>query len=96
MSIDNQTVTGNGSAFVYVVLNDAGTTVPTPIVLPNTNFIECDYDNIRFAAINPLPVAITGVAVNASETCTSTANGVARAFIPVGAAENTTDYHFYW
>ena len=96
VSIDNQTITGNGSEFVYVVLNDAGTSLPTPIVLPNTNFIECDYDNIRFARINPLPVTITGVPVSASETCTSTSNGVARAFIPVGATENTADYNFYW
>ncbi|HEY0744740.1 MAG TPA: gliding motility-associated C-terminal domain-containing protein [Chryseosolibacter sp.] len=96
VSVDNQTVTGNGSEFVYVVLNDAGTSLPTPIVLPNTNFIECDYDNIRFARIDPLPVAITGVAVSDSETCTSTANGVARAFIPTNGGENTADYNFYW
>jgi large repetitive protein len=97
VSIDNQVVTGNGSAFVYVVLNDAGTSVPTPIVLPNSSFIECDYDNIRFAAINPIPNALTGLEVSPNETCSGSSNGVARAFVPIpGGGENTTDYNFYW
>ncbi len=97
VSIDNQTITGNGSAFVYVVLNDAGTSLPTPIVLPNTSFIECDYDNIRFAAINPRPVPITGLVVNDNENCNGPNNGVARAFVTDAAnGQNTGHYNFYW
>ncbi|HEX5169446.1 MAG TPA: gliding motility-associated C-terminal domain-containing protein [Cyclobacteriaceae bacterium] len=100
-SVTNATVNGPGSNFtLYIVLNDGGTTVPTPISLPNTNFIECDYsDNIISAPVNPLPVTITALKVKDNVKClgsTSPDNGAVRAFIPVGATENITDYNFYW
>ncbi|MEX2233148.1 MAG: VCBS repeat-containing protein, partial [Cyclobacteriaceae bacterium] len=46
--LNNISVSGPGGPFtLYIVLNDDGSTVPTPISLPNTNFLECDYnDNI--------------------------------------------------
>jgi len=93
----NATVTGNGSDSLYIVLNDAGTTVPTPISLPNTTFFECDYDNIIGVKVIPKPVTITALAVSANEKCASPDNGAARAFIPaIGGGENTADYNFYW
>ena len=100
-SVTNATVNGPGSNFIlYIVLNDGGTTVPTPISLPNTNFIECDYtDNVISAPVNPLPVTITALKVKDNIKCigsTSPNNGAVRAFIPVGATENITDYNFYW
>jgi hypothetical protein len=100
-TVTDATVNGFGSAFtLYIVLNDNGKTVPTPIKLPNTSFLECDYsDNIFSAPVNPLPVSITAVKLQDNIKCagsTSPDNGAARAFIPVGATENTTDYTFYW
>jgi hypothetical protein len=100
-SVNNATVNGPGSNFIlYIVLNDGGTTVPTPISLPNTNFIECDYsDNIISAPVNPLPVTITALKVKDNIKCigsTSADNGAVRAFIPVSGNENITDYNFYW
>jgi hypothetical protein len=93
----NATVTGNGSDSLYIVLNDAGTTVPTPISLPNTNFFECDYDNIIGVKVIPKPVSITALEVAPNQQCSSPANGAARAFIPInGGGENTADYNFYW
>lgn len=100
-SITNATVNGPGSAFtLYIVLNDNGTTVPTPITLPNTNFIECDYtNNVISTPVVPLPVSITALKVQDNLKCFPSAapdNGAVRAFIPNGAVENTTDYNFYW
>ena len=100
-SVNNATVNGPGSPFtLYIVLNDGGTTVPTPISLPNTNFIECDYgNNILSGPVNPLPVSLTALKVQDNLKCSpsvSPDNGAVRAFVPNGATENTTDYNFYW
>jgi len=95
----NLVVNGPGSAFtLYIVLNDNGSTVPTPIRLPNTNFFECDYgDNVVMAPITPGPVALTGVLVRDNIGCGGTPpNGAVRAYVPNGAIQNTTDYNFYW
>jgi gliding motility-associated-like protein len=98
-SVTNATVNGPGSPFtLYIVLNDGGTTMP--LDLPNTNFIECNYDNnILSGPVNPLPVSITALKVQDNIKCSpgvSPDNGAVRAFIPNGATENTTDYNFYW
>ena len=100
-SVTNATVNGPGSPFtLYIVLNDGGTTVPTPIKLPNTNFIECNYNNnVLSSPVNPLPVSLTALKVQDNYKCAPSAspdNGAVRAFIPNGAAENVTDYNFYW
>ena len=100
--ITNISVSGPGGPFtLYIVLNDAGTTVPTPISLPNTNFLECDYnDNIISAPVNPLPVGITAVKIQDNIKCVGSSspnNGAIRAFVPkTGGGENTADYNFYW
>lgn len=101
-AITNAEVTGPGSPFtLFIVLNDNGSTVPTPIKLPNTNFVECDYgNNIISAPVLPRPVTITALKVADNAKCDGSTvpdNGAVRAFIPGPAgAENTTDYTFFW
>lgn len=100
--LNDLSVSGPGGSFtLYIVLNDGGTTVPTPISLPNTNFLECDYsDNIISAPVDPIPVNITAVKLQDNIKCAGSSspdNGAARAFIPEsGGGENTADYNFYW
>lgn len=100
--LTNISIAGPGGPFtLFIVLNDAGTSLPPPISLPNTNFLECDYgDNILSSPVNPLPVGITAVKVQDNMKCagsTTPDNGAIRAFIPTaGGGENTTDYNFYW
>lgn len=100
LAVDNVTITGPGSPFnLYIVLNDGGTTVPTPITMPNTNFLECDYENnILMGLVDPIPFALsTEVTDNIACTGNSTPpNGSARAFRLVGTTEITTDYIFSW
>ncbi len=95
-NVTDALVTGNGSDSLYVVLNDAGTSVPTPISLPNTTFFECNYDNIIGVGVKPNPVVVSVLEVSPNEKCSSPNNGAARAFVAVGGVENTTDYDFYW
>jgi hypothetical protein len=100
-AITNAEVNGPGGEFtLYIVLNDNGSTVPTPISLPNTNFIECDYsNNIIFAPILP-----KGVPIVASTTpnahcypgSTTPHNGTATAFVQLAGGPNTNDFNFYW
>lgn len=96
VDVNNILINGNGSDSVYVVLNDAGTTIPTPISLPNTSIFECDYDNVLGVKILPLPVPITAIEANPNEKCTAPENGAARAFVLLNGIENTTDFDFYW
>ncbi|MDN5202484.1 gliding motility-associated C-terminal domain-containing protein [Fulvivirgaceae bacterium BMA10] len=98
LNVNNLTVNGNGSNFVlYIALNDAGTSVP--ISLPNTNFVECDYDNnLLSAQVDPLPFNLSAelVADNAICNVTSQSSGAVRAFVLVGGSEETADYTFNW
>lgn len=90
----NQTINSNGSDSLFVVLNDAGTSIP--VVLPNTPFLECNYDNFRGIAISPLPIALTAFDVTPNELCAFPPTGSAEAYVQVGATHNTADYNFYW
>lgn len=100
--VNDITVSGPGGPFtLYIVLNDAGTSPTTPITMPNTNLLECDYnDNIIFASITPLPMALSAIKLQDNIKCVGSNtpnNGAARAFVPgPGGTENTTDYNFYW
>jgi len=99
--VTNATVNGNGSAdSLFIVINDSGVPGTTPIKLPNTKIIECDYDNIFSTYIVPKPVAITALLVKDNVKCfgsSSPDNGAVRAFIPTsGGGQNTADYNFYW
>ncbi|MBI1768437.1 MAG: hypothetical protein HYR67_08695, partial [Bacteroidetes bacterium] len=90
------TVTGTGGSFnLYISLNDAGTSVPTPIVLPNTPILECDYGNVISANVVPKSVKITATKVNDNVKCVGATvpdNGAATASV----GGNTVDYNFYW
>ncbi|WMN11745.1 gliding motility-associated C-terminal domain-containing protein [Marivirga salinae] len=93
-------VNGTGAAFtLYAVMNDNGSTTPTPISLPNTNFLECDYgNNIVSAEVNPVPFALSTETTN-NITCGANnvpANGSARVFRLVSGTEVTADYDFFW
>lgn len=100
--LNDVSVSGPGGPFtLYIVLNDGGTTVPTPIDLPNTNFLECDYsDNIISAPVNPLPIGLTAQKIQDNIKCVGSSspnNGAVRAFVPTsGGGQNTADYNFYW
>ncbi|HTH57763.1 MAG TPA: gliding motility-associated C-terminal domain-containing protein [Cyclobacteriaceae bacterium] len=93
-------VTGTGGNFkLYISLNDAGTSVPTPISLPNSPFVECNYDNVISADVKPKSVRITALKVSDNIKCVGSTvpdNGAARAYVLVSGVENTTDYNFYW
>ncbi|MEO7989246.1 MAG: gliding motility-associated C-terminal domain-containing protein [Chryseolinea sp.] len=98
-AVNNAAVSGPGSTFeLYIVLNDDGSTVPTPIQLA-PDFIECNYiNNVEHATVTPLPVDISALKVQDNIVCNSGVppNGAARAFILTGGVENTIDYNFYW
>lgn len=97
LQLSNIVVNGIGSDSVYIVLNDAGTTVPTPITLPNTSFLECNYDNIIGAPVNPLPVKLTALNLSPNSPCTGTPSGVAQAYVNAAAGvQDITNYFFYW
>lgn len=93
-------VNGTGGNFtLYAALNDNGSTTPTPISFPNSNFLECDYDNnIVSAEVNPIPFALSTETTN-NITCAAGSvppNGSARVFRLVGGTEVTADYDFFW
>ena len=93
------TVTGPGSPFnLYIVLNDNGSTLPTPVTLPNTNFLECDYtDNVIRVFVNPIPFPLsTRMTDDVRCDLSVPANGTASAFRQEGTTENTIDYNFNW
>ncbi|MBL6445581.1 gliding motility-associated C-terminal domain-containing protein [Fulvivirga sp. 29W222] len=96
----NETITGPGNDFqLFIVLSDNGTTVPTPISMPNTNFLECDYtNNILDGLVDPLPFALSAEKTDNIFCVGSSvpANGSANAYRLIGGVKNTTDYKFNW
>lgn len=101
-SISGETVNGLGNPFtLYLVLNDNGTTVPTPIEMPNTNFLECDYgDNILSIEVDPGTVPLEATRILDNIKCTAIPSpdiGSAKAVVTLpGNVKNTTDFNFYW
>ncbi len=98
--VNDMVVTGTGSAFtLFIVLNDDGSTIPTPIA-PNTTILECNYlNNILSSPVVPGPVSLTALLLQENIKCDANTpdNGAVRAFIPGGGGiENTTDYDFFW
>jgi hypothetical protein len=93
-------LTGSGASFkLYAVLNDYGSTNPTPISLPNTNFLECDYsNNVDSIKVNPIPFQLTTEVTDNlyCSTDSAAANGTASAYTLVGDSAVTADYDFYW
>ncbi|WP_333818798.1 gliding motility-associated C-terminal domain-containing protein [Ohtaekwangia sp.] len=105
----NVTVTGPGSSFtLYIVLNDNGTTVPSPITIPNpkTAIKECDYgDNILKADVIPLPVTLNAQLIRDNLKCASAApgippspdNGAVKAYVTLSSGlKDSTNFKFYW
>lgn len=92
--VKNLTVQGPGSLFtLYVAFNDSGSNV-LPISFPSGSVLECDYDNVFSAAINPDPFDIVVEKQQDNISCgTSYNNGAAKASVAVG---NNADYTFYW
>jgi len=100
-SLTNLTVQGTGSSFtLYVVLNDNGSTVPTPISLPNSTFSECNYtNNIVSASVNPKPFTIQTALISDDFKCgtgSTPPNGAAEVFRQVSGSKVTAGYTFYW
>lgn len=97
---NNITVTGPGTVFtLYGMVNDAGTTVPTPIKLPNTNLLECNYNNAFSSTVSPLPFHLTAITVADNTKCIGSAtpnNGAVTAYQLVGTTKVTAPYTFYW
>src|SRR5690606_34505644 len=79
--------------------NDAGTTVPTPISLPNSGFDECNFSN-NIVSANVIPRAFPlSTASDDHVQCgagPSPPSGSARAFKPEGGNEQTVGYTFHW
>ena len=101
VSLTDMTVQGTGATFtLYVVLNDNGSTVPTPIKLPNSTFTECNYtNNIVSASVSPTPFTIQTALISNDIKCGSNPvppNGAAEVYRLVGATKETVGYTFYW
>lgn len=100
LDIPDLTVSGTGGPFtLFAVLNDNGSTVPTPISLPNSGFGECDFsNNIVSASVNPRAFQLSAAATDHIQcgAGASTPNGTLRVFKPEGATEQTVGYSFYW
>jgi hypothetical protein len=100
----NVPITGPGSAFkLFIVLNDDGTTIPSPITIPNPNSTikECDYgDNILEADVIPLPVSLQAELVRDNLKCSnltnSPNNGAVRAYVILNGIKDSTSFNFYW
>ncbi|MEJ0030372.1 MAG: hypothetical protein WDO15_08390 [Bacteroidota bacterium] len=101
-SIDNADVNGPGGLFtLFIVLNDNGSTVPTPITLPNTNFVECDYsNNVISAPVQPKSVPIIGSSrpnAHCNPPGTTPDNGLASAHVELtGGVKDSTNFTFRW
>jgi hypothetical protein len=66
LPVPNITVTGTGTTFtLFAVLNDNGSSIPSPIILPNTGFVECNYtNNVVSASVVPNPFDLTTEVTN--------------------------------
>ena len=100
LAINDISITGTGGNFtLFIVLNDNGTTVPTPIILPNTEFLECDYgNNIVQGDVVPLPFQLTAAKLSDNIKCSPSSpdNGAAEAYVLNGTNKVTAPYNFFW
>jgi len=100
VSAQDITVNGTGGNFtLYAVLNDNGSSVPSPISLPNTNFLECDYtNNITSASVTLFPFQLTTEATDNVVCSTNNigSNGSIRAFYLLEGTEVTAELDFFW
>ncbi|MGC4023348.1 MAG: gliding motility-associated C-terminal domain-containing protein [Cyclobacteriaceae bacterium] len=93
------TVTGTGGNFtLYINLNDAGTSMPSPVILPNTPIVECNYANAYAVSVKPKSVPVV-VQVTNNVKCLGAPvadNGTASASVTINGSPNTADFNFYW
>lgn len=94
----NLTVQGTGGPFtLYVAFNDSGSNV-LPISFPSGSVLECDYDNVFSAAVNPNPFPIVVEKLKDNIKCDDNTpdNGAASAYVLQGSNKVTADYTFHW
>lgn len=94
----NLTVQGTGGPFtLYVAFNDSGSNV-LPISFPSGSVLECDYDNVFSAAVNPSPFPIVVEKLKDNIKCDNEIedNGAASAYVLQGSSKVTADYTFRW
>jgi hypothetical protein len=101
-STGNLTVTGpavtSPTGFtLYVFINDAGTSVP-PVVLPNSNILECKYDAPIFKQVTSLPFHLTAEKIDNTKCIGSTTpdNGAGSAYQNVNGSKVTAPFTFSW
>ncbi len=98
--VENLNVTGTGSTFeLFVVLNDNGSTTPSPITLPNSPIGECDLgNNIASATVVPAVFNLASTTTDHLQCGAdpATPNGTASVFKPEGGVQQTVGYTFYW
>jgi len=93
-------VNGTGGNFrLYAALNDNGSSTPSPITFPTSNFLECNYENnLASSAVTLFPFQLsTEVVDNIScSTGGTPANGSIRAFYLLDETEIIAELDFYW
>lgn len=101
LAFSNITVNGTGGNFtMFAVLNDNGSTVPTPIKLPNSGFAECDYINnvvsVPVKSNNFILSTVSKNHIQCNVTGSASPNGSAEAFKLEGITKRTVGLTFYW
>lgn len=94
----NMSVRGTGGPFtLYVAFNDSGSNV-LPISFPSGSVLECDYDNVFSAAVNPNPFPIVVEKLKDNIKCDDNTpdNGAAEAYVLNGTTKVTAGYTFKW
>lgn len=102
VSVTNLSITGPGSDFtLFIVLNDDGSQVPTPIDLAilgqRSGIQECNYDNMLSVRVTPRLAALdTEVIQNFKCTPAAPDTGVGMAYVIRGGVRDSTSFDFYW
>ena len=88
LDVTDLAVSGTGGPFtLFAVLNDDGSTVPTPISLPNSGFEECDLgNNIASASVDPRAFQLASTSTDHIQCGAgpSPPNGTATVYKPEG------------
>jgi hypothetical protein len=96
----NMNVVGTGGSFtLFASLNDAGTTMPSPIAQPNSTIIECIYTN-NFVSVPIVPTNFKLTAEGSDQikcgSLPANPNGTVQAYKLEGVTKVTAGYTFYW
>ena len=100
LTVTGNTVTGPGKDFtLYAVLNDNGSSTPSPITYPNTSIDECnDANNIESVQVKSKPFTLTTSATDHIQcgTANTAGNGTTEAYKLENGSKTTVGYTFYW